>query len=131
MSAERTSEIVSPKVFPECVDCEFAQRAAEIGLRRFTHATTLTLECNLSGGGGSRQVEPGKFVEFKSRYISVKPDIIISGNQEEHLEGSVPTCPIDISDSPENYPKHPYMEQVVKDTFERVSRYKVPTSSVK
>jgi hypothetical protein len=130
MSAERTPEMMSPKVFPECADCEFAQRATEIGLKRFPEATKLIFECSLSGGGGARQVEPGKFVEYKSRYINVKPDKI-SDNQEERLQGFIPTCPVDISDSPEKYPEHPHMYQVGKDYFGRGFRYKVPTSSPK
>ena len=127
MSVERRPEIVFPKAFLECVDCKFAQRATEKGIIRFPNATNLTLECNLSGGGGTKQVKPGKFVKFKTRHISVKPDKI-GDNQEERLEGYVPTCPIDISDSPKEYPEHPYMEQVGKDFFGRGFRYKVPTS---
>ncbi len=130
MSAEQAPEKVSPKVFSECADCEFAQRAAEIGLKRFPEATKLTFECNLSGGGGIKQVEPGKFVEYKNRRIKVRPDKI-GNNQEERLQGHIPTCPVDISDSPERYPEHPHMYQVGKDYFGRGFRYKVPTSSPK
>jgi len=122
MSAETTTVITRPQVFPQCANCEFAQRAAQGGQSRFPLAEVLTLECKLLGGGGTRLVAPGRRVDFLSRIITVTPKVISPGMESEYQEGRIPTCPHDIEDSAQEYPHHPYLKTVTTDIFGRTVR---------
>ena len=119
--------VIFPGVFPQCAECEFAKRAAETGKVRLPLATAITIGCEPSGGGGAKQAE-GRFIEYKSRTLTVTPDKVSEGMKSEHLEGDVPTCPVDIPSSPEEYPNSPHLELVGTDLFGRGSRDKVPTT---
>lgn len=46
-------------------------------------------------GGGATQVEPGKFVEFESRSMTVTPILLVpvKNRNSERAKGHVPICP--------------------------------------
>jgi len=80
-------------VYPECSECEFAKRATDKARRKFLFTESINLECELSGGGGSKQVNPGEWVTYKSRIIKATPTSISSCLKSEHATGFIPTCP--------------------------------------
>ncbi len=91
MSAENRPSFTLPDLHPECKSCVFAKRAIQkaevVGFNEGG-----TVECRRSGGGGSQQVKPGKWVDFESRIMAIKPVISIPNEKYEGLS-DIPVCP--------------------------------------
>jgi hypothetical protein len=132
MNSERNLQVTLPQKHDECSSCIFANRATEKAKTYYgDHLETLTIGCEHSGGEGSWQVSPGKWVKFESRIMTLTPTGpgLIPDGEEEHLSGMIPVCPhYPIPDIEQKYPDAPFIEVVQKDRWGRVSFYDLPTA---
>lgn len=126
MTVEREVGVVRPQKHHGCGTCVFADRAIKQAVGRYSQparlARIINVTCFYNGSGGSKQVEPGKWVEFQSRTIRVTPDPS-SPVSDEWLEGTIPVCPTyPIEGLGEEYPSSPDLIVRIVRTLDNSSK---------
>lgn len=132
MDAERSPKIIAPDNYKECYSCVFTQRLTEIAKNRYKNATYIVIKCEPNGAGGDRQINPGRWVEFKGMTITATPETVKPKTSEEteYLYGTIPVCShYPILNIGQEYPDAPFVDVSSNDRWGRQNSYKLQQDS--